>query len=262
MFNILGCMICLDSKPKFGLCQNVRTLRQGEGMCVPGWCATCDCFSSEKSYSDKTKDDEDILVLTPSGKVELGDLKPMYACCCSYSTIFFKTPDVFGCYRNTTCCCLKDEGVCCKPAVRKGDIFNGEFKIMSDSKCALIPITTCMMCVNQIMCCDTRAAFPCDGDFVPCGLNCFWINCCFDYKTACGCTYWSPMSQFMDGHKNMKDFKDGLPVGGDIEVNSFSSSAPPPTPTLVPNPIPIAAVPNPIPIAAAIPIAAVPMKGD
>lgn len=206
LFNILGFMICLDWKFRCGCCQSIKTLRNGTPVnesCpfVMGWCGKFDCMSSSKTYSG-TPVKKPAKAASARGRVDVGDLKPCIGLCCMYHSYFCKLPDAFGCYHNFTCCCLREEDMCYKPAIAKGEIFDNEIMIICERKAAIIPIKACCVAVDQVFCIDNRCAIPCDGEFVPCVLNLCYINCCFEWKPAFGCTYFRSMKQFMAVHEH------------------------------------------------------------
>ena len=129
-----------------------------------------------------------------AGRSEAKDLNPCCGFCCMMSSIFWKFPDIFGWYISCILCCCKQESIGFKPAVEKGEIFQGDIYVSCEDRVAIIYPTSCCTGINQCFCIDTRCAFPCDSaNGVPCLVNLCFINCCYDWKFKPGQTYFKPL---------------------------------------------------------------------
>ena len=111
-------------------------------------------------------------------------------------------PDNMGCYCEGLQYGIDSLSVtCCKPAVEKGDIFDGTLCILCRSREVCVVPTTAFKDVIQCFCIDVRCAFPCEvsltGDYdsldVPCGCNVMYINCCLDWGLNFGQTFFTPL---------------------------------------------------------------------
>merc|ERR1712146_553108 len=84
----------------------------------------------------------------------------------------------------------------CKPLIKKGDIFDDDICLLASQRTVCVYPSTCFMCTAQQFCVDSRCAIPCNGEEVPCVVNCCFINCMYEYETKFGCTLWQPLKQF------------------------------------------------------------------
>lgn len=133
-----------------------------------------------------------------AGRTEVKDLYPCIGACCMIASIFSKFPDVFGWYCSCILCCCKDESLGNKPAIEKGEIFQGDIYILCEDRCVLIYPSSCCNCVDQCFCIDFRCAFPCDPvNGVPCLVNICFINCCYNWTLKPGQTCFKPLGYTM-----------------------------------------------------------------
>eukprot|EP01038_Epipyxis_sp_PR26KG_P005608 gene5608-7742_t len=115
--------------------------------------------------------------------VNVGDLVPFHAACCSITSCYWKFPECFGVYGQGDCCCLQGEFKLCKPGGKKSE----HLCVCSEVGYYLVRPTTCCKSVQQCFCLDSRIAFPCDSD-VPCMFTYCFITCCFNWKcVGCQC---------------------------------------------------------------------------
>ena len=133
------------------------------------------------------------------GKTKVKDLNTCLGCCCGLSSLYCRFPEIFGCFgEGVVFGCLSFAASCCKPLIKTGEVFDNDICLCTNTRFACITPSTCFMCTCQEWCMDSRIAIPCNGDEVPCVVNCCWINCMYEYACKTGCTLWTPLGQFAE----------------------------------------------------------------
>ena len=193
--NILGCNICLNGGYHCGCCKTVGDLNHASGR-----------FKTNQSASSPTNHVmQQMEIKSEAGVTEAKDLHVCCALCCDMTSLFCKMPDVFGADCKMTMCCYKQDCLMCKPAVESGDEFVGDICICCSATQRLVYPRTCVSCGWQQNCIDRRCAFPCDGKGdVPCVVNICFINFCYDWRCACGQTYFHTLGDVI-GQKSSAD---------------------------------------------------------
>ena len=100
---------------------------------------------------------------------------------CFLTSFYMLWPQCFGLYGNMTIGCFEIEYKTCKISARPTD-----WCILCNLGCLVVAPKTCLKSVSQCCCIDTRCAIPCHAE-MPCLLNCFGINCIYQYGCSCHC---------------------------------------------------------------------------
>lgn len=206
-----GCNICVDNELKIGFCQPLSSYRKSKETCVCNMDPMCLCNgigpdetvtppppgerkSATKEISPWKEGDPipENETKTSVGMPKLEDLYVLSACCCTINSIYWEFPQIFGAFTEQQICCVHATSAFNKPAVLKGEIYQGDNTICMSGRVALMEFShfVCCQAVSQMCCLDTRAALPCTDD-VPCMLNYCCINCCYNWSPNCACTYFS-----------------------------------------------------------------------
>lgn len=101
----------------------------------------------------------------PKEKVDAGDLIPIFAFCCSFSSLYTEYPDCVGCSGQSVVCCIEADFLQCKLPKEGAD----PRLCCTCSKQNVICVNpvTCLKGQSQTFCIDSRCALPLDDD-VPC----------------------------------------------------------------------------------------------
>lgn len=229
MLALGGINCAVDNQCRMGCCQTVHTLRHGETCsdsfpCVMGSCGDCSCLSAcctapaatDAPDANDGADGADSIPNTGTdgaaaeqdgkveGKIDSGELNTICGYGCVIYSLFCRFPDIFGAYgEGVACCCLNFSSSCCKPLIKKGEVFDNDICLCVNHRVALVQPSTCFMTTCQVFCVDARCAFPCNGDEVPCICNVCFVNCMYEYAIATGCTLWTPLKQFKNDGEGM-----------------------------------------------------------
>lgn len=124
------------------------------------------------------------------------ELVPCLACCCIIGSLYADWPECIGARVKTECCCLRAEGLFCKPACNFCGEINPHLKKNPRTMC--VGCEGSYLCVSpeslgggtcQYFCADFRCALPPGGvdSETPCVLALLGLTCCFGYKCKMGC---------------------------------------------------------------------------
>lgn len=231
-----GCNLCVDNSCRMGCCQTVHTLRHGEvcsdsfplvmGTCGDCTCCTACCSSPKETDAPASGEapNTGVAKAQPSdnnattgesvgaaidsvgsgtgeveGKTKAKDLNTIYGLGCALVSLYCRFPEVFGSFGECVLCgCCGSASSCCKPLIKKGEVFDNDICLFCNQRCSCVTPSTCCLCTYQQCCTDIRCALPCNGDEVPCVCNLCFVNIIYEYALKCGCTLWSPLSQFTE----------------------------------------------------------------
>eukprot|EP00746_Dinoflagellata_sp_MGD_P068210 gnl/MRDRNA2_/MRDRNA2_28113_c0_seq1.p1 gnl/MRDRNA2_/MRDRNA2_28113_c0~~gnl/MRDRNA2_/MRDRNA2_28113_c0_seq1.p1 ORF type:complete len:164 (-),score=10.32 gnl/MRDRNA2_/MRDRNA2_28113_c0_seq1:296-787(-) len=120
------------------------------------------------------------------GAVDVGKLIPCNACCCLINSLYCKFPDCCGCKSEGQFLCVSSECVCCKPLTQKND--DDKFCICFEGGSYFMIPKTCCLGSSQVLCVDTRCAYPCVAGKVPCLFTFLpFCVCCADSQVVMLC---------------------------------------------------------------------------
>ena len=81
---------------------------------------------------------------------------------------------------SLTLLCFDIDLLCCKK------LDESHYCRCLNLKFDISPFSVCIKSKSQIFCCDSRLSLPPD-ESVPCGLNLFFLNCCWKNLCVCSC---------------------------------------------------------------------------
>jgi len=118
---------------------------------------------------------------TMADAADPSELRAFTACCCFITSCYLVFPKCISGYMKGVVMCCEVESLCCQPGQRDGTIC-----LCHRGEAECIRPYTCCKFSQQVLCLDTRCAFPCDGE-VPCMITMYGLTCVQDYKCEPGC---------------------------------------------------------------------------
>ena len=111
------------------------------------------------------------------GQTGASELVPFNACCCAISSCVCDYPEYIGAVAEGSVCCFEGNLKACRISS-----VADKWCICLEADIYLQSPKTCVKCVQQCCCVDTRCAFPCAKEEVPCLLTIFFITCFYDWS--------------------------------------------------------------------------------
>jgi len=117
-----------------------------------------------------------------TGKVDPFGLSPVCATCCVITSLYTDWPECIGCSLSGELLCFRNDIMCCKRGLGEDEccaFFKGATLCVSPSVCCKFQ--------QQYCCTDSRAAFPCDPDYVPCLFTLCFATCFYKWGFTFQC---------------------------------------------------------------------------
>ena len=151
-------------------------------------------------------------------EVPLAELIVVCASFNSLHSLYCTFPDCIGCYNNNTCCCIEQEGQCCKPTTQENA--DEACCTICEQSCKCVKPSTCCMTVDQCFCCDSRWACPPIGPDIVVALTCLPGFVVYPQTGCC-----MNAGELKGDDARVRDYESGAPAAPDAAQAAINVNA-------------------------------------